>query len=106
MCFLLFIAYGVSTQVLILPVLGDSAVLADDVFSGLGVNGLLPAALYAFVQTGLTEEIVFRGFIGKRLIARFGFAVGNTASLTGCTCRQSTMKRYRREDVYGDYFET
>ena len=29
------------------------------------------------IQTGLSEEILFRGFLGKRLIAKFGFAVGN-----------------------------
>ena len=28
--------------------------------------------------TGFLEEVAFRGFLGKRLIAKFGFAVGNT----------------------------
>ncbi|WP_430112552.1 CPBP family intramembrane glutamic endopeptidase [Paenibacillus sp. B1-33] len=42
--------------------------------------------LYAFIQTGLSEEILFRGFIGKRLNSAFGFATGNTvqAFLFGC----------------------
>jgi len=45
----------------------------------LGPSGTTWAALfvYALVQTSLTEEILFRGFLAKRLIARFGFAVGN-----------------------------
>lgn len=30
------------------------------------------------INTGLSEEILFRGFIGKRLIERFGFGCGNT----------------------------
>ncbi len=30
------------------------------------------------INTGLSEEILFRGFIGKRLIKRFGFGYGNT----------------------------
>ncbi|MBT8484149.1 MAG: CPBP family intramembrane metalloprotease [Phycisphaerales bacterium] len=31
----------------------------------------------AWIKTGLSEEILFRGFIGKRLIAWLGFAWGN-----------------------------
>jgi len=33
--------------------------------------------LLAFIQTGFCEELFFRGFIGKRLIARIGFTRGN-----------------------------
>lgn len=33
--------------------------------------------LYAWVQTALAEEILFRGFIAQRLIERLGFALGN-----------------------------
>lgn len=33
--------------------------------------------LIAWVKTSLSEEIFFRGFIGKRLIKRFGFSIGN-----------------------------
>lgn len=39
----------------------------------------LPSILvFAIIQTGLSEEIFFRGFLGKRFINRFGFNVGNT----------------------------
>ena len=31
------------------------------------------------MQTSLAEEIFFRGFLGKRVIARWGFAPGNVA---------------------------
>ncbi|MPQ33906.1 CPBP family intramembrane metalloprotease [Clostridium estertheticum] len=34
------------------------------------------ALLYG-LQTGIGEEILFRGFIGKRLVSKFGFLVGN-----------------------------
>jgi uncharacterized protein len=34
-------------------------------------------AMRALVQTGLTEELVFRGLIGRNLIRRWGFAAGN-----------------------------
>jgi membrane protease YdiL (CAAX protease family) len=39
--------------------------------------GLASVFVTAFVQNGLSEELLFRGFIGKRLIAKFGFSVGN-----------------------------
>jgi membrane protease YdiL (CAAX protease family) len=35
--------------------------------------------LYAGIQTSLSEEILFRGFLAKRLIARLGFCWGNLA---------------------------
>lgn len=39
----------------------------------------LPSILfYAVIQTGLSEEVFFRGFLGKRLINKYGFIVGNT----------------------------
>jgi membrane protease YdiL (CAAX protease family) len=46
-------------------------------FDGLGAVGLVPAMLYAFVQTSLTEEIFFRGFLLKRLNAKFHFTTAN-----------------------------
>ncbi len=48
-------------------------------FLGLGTSGLVAAVLYAVVQTSLAEEIVFRGFLLKRIAARFGFWVGNSS---------------------------
>jgi membrane protease YdiL (CAAX protease family) len=43
--------------------------------AGLGIEPLLAAALYAFVQTGFTEEFLFRGLIagslGRRLSLRW-----------------------------------
>ena len=45
--------------------------------AGLGVSGIVPVLFQSLVQTSLSEEIVFRGFLGKRFIARWGFAVGN-----------------------------
>ena len=34
--------------------------------------------IYSFFQTGLSEEIFFRGFLTKRLINKFGFQLGNS----------------------------
>lgn len=55
----------------------DSSVLASYQFSELGFGGIIPVLIYAFFQTGLSEEILFRGFLGKRLSHKFGFTVGN-----------------------------
>ena len=38
---------------------------------------LAALAIYALLQTSLAEELLFRGFIAKRLIARLGFGTGN-----------------------------
>ncbi|MEX1118579.1 MAG: CPBP family intramembrane glutamic endopeptidase [Terrimicrobiaceae bacterium] len=44
---------------------------------GFSFSALLTLSVMALVKTSLAEEILFRGFIGKRLMARFGFQWGN-----------------------------
>jgi len=44
---------------------------------GTGMIGLFSAFSFAFIQTGLSEEILFRGFIGKRASQKWGFVTGN-----------------------------
>lgn len=56
----------------------DKSVLASAKFAGTGFEGAIAILVYAIIQTGLTEEILFRGFLNKRLSGKFGFAVGNT----------------------------
>lgn len=51
---------------------------ASSRFAGSGIYGAIAVLFYAFIQTGLSEEILFRGFLGKRLSEKFGFRVGNT----------------------------
>ena len=46
-------------------------------FSGLGIAALPAILIYAIFKTALSEEIVFRGFLLKRVSGRFGFHVGN-----------------------------
>ncbi|MEK5033195.1 CPBP family intramembrane glutamic endopeptidase [Paenibacillus sp. FSL R7-0302] len=79
---LLFLSLG---WVIMLFFTNGSDVAASQ-FDGVGVAGIAAALFYAFVQTGLSEEIVFRGFIGKRLISAVGFTAGNSvqAALFGC----------------------
>jgi len=55
----------------------DGSILASNQFTGLGLAGVISALLYAMIQTGLSEEILFRGFLLKRLAKSFGFQVGN-----------------------------
>lgn len=50
---------------------------ATATFSGMGIAGLPYAIIYAFIATALSEEILFRGFLLKRLASKFGFPVGN-----------------------------
>lgn len=51
---------------------------ASSRFVGSGIYGAIAVLFYAFIQTGLSEEILFRGFLGKKLSEKFGFGVGNT----------------------------
>lgn len=55
----------------------DSSTLASNRFAGLGFSAFIPALLHAFVQTGLSEELFFRGFLLKRFMHKFGFQIGN-----------------------------
>ena len=55
----------------------DSSLLASNRFAGLGFSALVPALFYAIVQTGLSEELFFRGFLMKRFMHKFGFQIGN-----------------------------
>lgn len=56
----------------------DKSSLANAKFAGLGFSGIIPILIYAIIQTGLCEEILFRGFLNKRISHKLGFAVGNT----------------------------
>lgn len=46
-------------------------------FAGLGFGAVPAILVYAIIKTALPEEIVFRGFILKRVSKKFGFAAGN-----------------------------
>jgi len=48
-------------------------------FRGMGFSGaaVISLLIMALIKTSLSEEIFFRGFLGKRLINKLGFKVGN-----------------------------
>lgn len=47
-------------------------------FAGKGMDAFPAVLIYGFIRTGLAEEIVFRGFLLKRISNKFGFMIGNT----------------------------
>ncbi len=48
-----------------------------DTFKGLGLVAVIPAFFVSFIQQAMAEEILFRGFIMKRLVAKAGLLAGN-----------------------------
>ncbi len=50
---------------------------ATSIFKGMGISALPPILVLAILGTGLPEELVFRGFILKRLQSKFTFVIGN-----------------------------
>ncbi len=51
--------------------------LATSKFSGLGVKAIPAVIVYAVFNTSMPEEILFRGFLLKRLSNKFGFTISN-----------------------------
>lgn len=74
----LFIIAFYTVMYFIIPNLVEDSELATSQFAGQGIIALIPAVIYAFLQTGFSEELLFRGFLAKRFISKFGFRIGNT----------------------------
>ena len=51
--------------------------MATSEFNGLGAAAIPAILIYAILNTSLPEEIVFRGFLLKRIANKFGFHAGN-----------------------------
>ena len=58
--------------------LPEGVTTAGSQFAGQGFAALPALFFFAFLRTALSEEILFRGFLLKRLQNRLGFAAGNT----------------------------
>lgn len=69
--------YGMMTATL-MAVYGDGITAAGSSFAGMGIAALPAVVVYGFIRTGLSEELLFRGFLLKRISKKWGFAVGNT----------------------------
>jgi membrane protease YdiL (CAAX protease family) len=75
--FILIIIFVLFLSIFIIPIFIDKSTMATSQFSGKGIAVLIPALIYAFLQTAFSEELFFRGFLAKRLIHKFGFKIGN-----------------------------
>lgn len=67
---------------LLLPLLRASGTVSGELLAVREAAGPSPwiwvaLLVSAWIKTGLNEEIFFRGFVGRRLVARLGFARGN-----------------------------
>lgn len=65
------------TMILTTVTLPEGITTAGSQFAGMGLKGIPLIFIYAFVQTSLSEEMFFRGFLLKRITNKFGFACGN-----------------------------
>lgn len=74
---IVFAGYTILMSIIMNKLLGNVA-LATNQFYKQGLSSLPSILFYAIIQTGLSEELFFRGFLGKRLINKFGFTIGNT----------------------------
>lgn len=54
----------------------NSASVSANVFAGIGVAAILPAFIENFIANGVAEEILYRGFLCKRLISKVGLVKG------------------------------
>lgn len=63
-------------SVAILFMMRDVATAASE-FAGMGFSAFPAALVYAFFNTALPEEILFRGFLLKRLASKFSFGIAN-----------------------------
>lgn len=68
--------YIVAMFFILSTLLGD-VTTATSQFAGKGLSTLPSILVYAIIQTSLSEELFFRGFLCKRLVNCFGFMVGN-----------------------------
>lgn len=50
---------------------------AGSQFAGSGFSAIPAVLIYAYIQTGLSEELLFRGFLLKRISSKWGFNMGN-----------------------------
>lgn len=60
----------------VLSILRGTETAASE-FTGMGVQAVPAILIYAIFNTAFPEELLFRGFLLKRLTCRFGFTVAN-----------------------------
>lgn len=73
----LAVAVYILLTVFCIKSISDEITTAGSQFAGKGFIAIPAALAYGYIRTGLAEEIVFRGFLLKRIKNRFGFQTGN-----------------------------
>lgn len=68
------LVYGI---VHFIPVISALTQPSANAYEGVGAAAIIPAIFVCFIQQALSEEVLFRGFIGKRLNSKMGFNYGN-----------------------------
>ncbi len=71
------VVYSLLMLIIMTQLMGNTDT-ATSQFSNQGWKALPSILIYAVIQTGLSEEMFFRGFLGKCFINRFGFYIGNS----------------------------
>ncbi len=62
---------------LIMTTLLGNVTTGTSQFAGKGLSVIPSIIIYAVIQTSLSEELFFRGFLCKKLVNCFGFIAGN-----------------------------
>lgn len=74
---ILFCAISVVMQMFVVPFLLPKGATIQQSYTGQGSKAIISILIFGMIQTGLSEEILFRGFLLKRLSKQFGYHVGN-----------------------------
>lgn len=74
---LITLAYLVLTT-LFTGYFSENITSAGSQFAGCGFQAVPAALIYSYIHTGLSEELLFRGFLLKSISSKFGFFAGNT----------------------------
>lgn len=56
--------------------LESSSSVSGNVFAGIGIAAILPAFIQNFIANGVAEEVLYRGFLCKRLCNKLGTVKG------------------------------
>ena len=67
----------IGLTILAVSFLPEGVTTAGSDFAGKRFSAFPAVLAYGFIRTGLSEEIVFRGFLLKRFGEKFGFIAGN-----------------------------
>lgn len=71
------VLYTSLTYLCIASIDSEQITTAGSQFADKGIIAVPAALVYGYIRTGLSEEIVFRGFLLKRIADKFGFQAGN-----------------------------